>query len=312
MGYRLIPCHLPFIGLVRIGNQPGLAIGHTLWREGKGIGPVHFGIPPDWRHWRSALFGLRLAFGERTDCAIKAIEKWRTQNKASDDVLSRDRKQFRQAHFARMLRHIMIEASGIGFGHCAYLRRQFHVALFGGFARPQQVHDVIDLRPVRASQRPITAACHRHDIFYRRKIIFGVRIGKAISGVRIRRAVDMRHTIFVAHNLGIIGPLGGFIFSRCQWLPQGACTCNHTDKRQRRPQKFTHHSLPHNETLSHRSICVHIRHNQDLRKGKSLYVSQLLSPCTGKHSNHPRICAGRCHWIGRSTINSRAFAATTH
>ena len=137
MRHGLIPCHLPFIGLVRIRNQPCLAIGHTLWREGKGIGPVHFGIPPDWRHGRSALFGLRLAFGQRTDCAIKAIEKWRAQNKAGDDVLSGYRKQFRQARFARMLRHIIIKPSRISFGHCAYLWRQFHIALFGGFPRAQ-------------------------------------------------------------------------------------------------------------------------------------------------------------------------------
>ena len=102
MRHRLIPCDLPFIGLVRIGNQPCLAIGHTLWREGKGVGPVHFGIPPDWRHGRCALFGLRLAFGQSANCVIKAIEKWRTQNKASDDVLSGYRKQLRQPDFTGM------------------------------------------------------------------------------------------------------------------------------------------------------------------------------------------------------------------
>ena len=103
---------------------------------------------------------------------------------------------------------------------------------------------IIDLGPIGACKRAIAPTRHGNDILYRRKIIFSMGKGKAVSGVGIGLAVDVRHAIIIADNLHIIGAGWHVISGGRQRLPQRACTRNDTDKRQGRPQKFPHYTLP--------------------------------------------------------------------
>ena len=235
MRNRLIPCNLPFIGLMRVGYQPRLAIGHALWRNRKCIGAIQIGIAANRRHRRSAVFRLWLAFGKCSDCPVQPVKEGRAQHKASDDVFSGHGKQLRQPHFARMLGHIIVQTSGIGLTDRPNLRRQFHIMLLGRFARTQQVHDIIDLCAIGTGERSIATTRHGNDIFYGRKIIFGMGVSKAVSGVGIGLAIDMRHPKFVAHDFDIICAFWRFISGCRQRFPKRACTRNNTHKRQRRP-----------------------------------------------------------------------------
>ena len=111
----LIPSDLPFKGLMRIGNEPGLAIGHFGRRKRKGIGPIHIGLPTRRRHGGGVFSRSRLTAGERANDAIKAIEKGRAQDKARHNILARHRKQLWQAHFAPVLGSIMVQPGSIAF-----------------------------------------------------------------------------------------------------------------------------------------------------------------------------------------------------
>ena len=166
MRYRLIPRNLSFIGLMRVGYQPRLAVGHALWRNRKCIGAIQIRIAANRRHRRSVVFRLRLACGKCRDCPVQPVKEGRAQNEARDDVFSGHGKQLRQPYFARMLGHIIVQTGGIGLTDRPNVRRQFHIMLFGRFARTQQVHDIIDLRAIGTGERSIATTRHGNDILY--------------------------------------------------------------------------------------------------------------------------------------------------
>ena len=72
--------------------------------------------------------------------------------------------------------------------------------LLGRFARTQQVHDIVDLCAIGTGERSIATTRHGNDIFYGQKIIFGMGVSKAVSGVGIGLAIDMWHAKFIAND----------------------------------------------------------------------------------------------------------------
>ena len=94
MNHRLIPGHAAFIRLVRIGDQPGFAIGHPLWCHCKSIRPIHRRFAARrgqvcHRHVLRHFIVVQFFYD-----TIEPVEKRRAQHKARRDVASANREQF--------------------------------------------------------------------------------------------------------------------------------------------------------------------------------------------------------------------------
>ena len=75
----------------------------------------------------------------------------------------------------------------------------------GGAARVEQVVDIVDRRAVRARDRAVAPARHRHDVLQGEEVVLGMRDCDAIGDVGIGCAIDMRHPEFAADDLCRIG-----------------------------------------------------------------------------------------------------------
>ena len=125
-----------------------------------------------------------------------------------------------------MFGSIMVQPRRIAVQHSPNIGRHLCITPIHRRLNAQQVKHKVDLRAIRSNHRAIAATRHRNDLLNGRKIIFAMRIGQAISSIRIGFAIDMRNAKFVTRDFNIIGAQGrcGFL-RRCQRLPNGGCDC---------------------------------------------------------------------------------------
>ena len=191
--HRLVPRHRPGVGLVRIDQQAGGAVGRT--RGGD-------------RHAVGADRRLRLAFRRGVQVLqhpVQAIEERRLEHEAGGDVAAADRQKAGRDE-VRMAGAIGVDPVGVGLQHPAQIRRQ--VAVIAGVHRrphPQQPDDIVGhgaLRPLLCGQG---SARGQGDVLDGGEVVLGVGPGQAIGDVGVGRAGDVRHAEVVPPDARVIG-----------------------------------------------------------------------------------------------------------
>ena len=101
----------------------------------------------------------------------------------------------------------MIEASRIGIHHCADVSGNLVIIAVNRFANAEQMPDIINCSTVAAEQSASPTASHCHNLLQHAKVIFGMRISKAVSGVSVGFAIDMRYAESITDDFDVIGAL---------------------------------------------------------------------------------------------------------
>ena len=121
-----------------------------------------------------------------------------------------------------MLLCILVETGGVGFEQGARVGWQLGIFPLRRAARVDQVIREVELRPVLTRNRAIAPLGHGDDVLKREEIVLCMRNRDPVCDVGVGIAIDHRHAIFAAHDLGgIFAIFGRLSPMREERLPRG-------------------------------------------------------------------------------------------
>ena len=222
---QLVPCHPATQRLVAVRNKRRWPAGF-LRRNREGVRPVMRAVGTEGRigdvflclrlayqrvgrrlarvtgNVGSILEAQRLTRDQRLDHSVEAEEERLAQGKSCGHIAPVDREEIAELHLARVLLREIVEACGIGFEQSARILRQLRIMAVRRAARVEQVVDIVDRRTILARNGAVAALGHGDHVLQRGEIIFSMGDSDTVSDIAVALAVDMRHAIFVANDLG--------------------------------------------------------------------------------------------------------------